>query len=124
MRRFAFLFSAVLFLAVAVFPWAAKAQATPTFFYVGTTVDANGLESVFSGQVTATLTQGKKNAVLTWTAATVPTGGAAIAGYNIYRGTVSGGPFAKINTALVTAVTYTDSFIPPNALSGLTATVN
>jgi hypothetical protein len=97
------------------------AQATgPTFYYVVTTVDTTGLESVFSNQVSAILTQGKHIDTLTWTASTVVTGGNPIAGYNVYRGTVSGGPYTKINTALVTSVTYSDTFVPPNAPSGLT----
>jgi hypothetical protein len=44
--------------------------------------------------------------VLTWNAST-----SAVAGYNVYRGTVSGGPYTKINSALVTALTYTDSTV-------------
>jgi hypothetical protein len=101
------------------------AQATgPTFFYVATTVDANGFESVFSNQVTVTFTQGKHIASLSWTAATIPSGGAAIAGYNVYRGTATGGPYTKLNVALVTGVAYADTFVPPSAPSGLTAIQN
>ena len=44
--------------------------------------------------------------VLTWNAST-----SSVAGYNVYRGTVSGGPYTKINSALVTALTYTDSTV-------------
>jgi hypothetical protein len=95
----------------------------PTFDYVVTAVDANGLESLFSNQVAAQLVQGKHIVTLNWIASAVPTGGAAIAGYNVYRGTVSGGPYAKINTTLVTVVTYADTFVLPNAPSGLAATL-
>jgi hypothetical protein len=48
---------------------------------------------------------------LTWNAST-----STVAEYNVYRGTVSGGPYTKINSALVTALTYTDS----NVVSGAT----
>jgi fibronectin type 3 domain-containing protein len=34
-----------------------------------------------------------------------------VAGYNIYRSTVSGGPYAKINSSLVAALDYTDSTV-------------
>jgi len=34
-----------------------------------------------------------------------------VTGYNIYRGTVSGGPYSKINSALVVGTTYTDSSV-------------
>ena len=104
------------------------AQAGPTYFYVARTVDVNGFESGNSNQVTVTFglnpdgsTQHIVN--LSWTAAVVPPGGAAIAGYNIYRGTVSGGPYTKINTAaIVTGTTYSDPFVLPNAPTGLAGT--
>ena len=102
----------------------AMAQGGPTYFYVATTVDANGFESAFSNQATAVFAPAQHNAVLTWTAATVPAGGAAVAGYNIYRSKTSGTGYVKINAALVTGVTYTDSFVLPNAPSGLAATTN
>jgi fibronectin type 3 domain-containing protein len=34
-----------------------------------------------------------------------------VTGYNVYRGTVSGGLYTKINSALFTALTYTDSTV-------------
>jgi len=43
---------------------------------------------------------------LSWIASTSP-----VAGYNIYRGTQSSGPFAKINPSLDTATVYTDGTV-------------
>jgi hypothetical protein len=43
---------------------------------------------------------------LSWNAST-----STVAGYNVYRGTVSGGPYAKINSSLVTTLSYTDSTV-------------
>ena len=102
----------------------AGSPAGPTYFYVVTTVDVNGFQSAFSSQVAASFGQGKHITDLSWTAATIPSGGAAIAGYNVWRGTVSGGPYTQINSALVTGVTYADIFVLPNAVSGLAATIN
>ena len=48
---------------------------------------------------------------LTWNAST-----STVAGYNIYRSTVSGSGYTKINSSLVTTLTYTDSTV----LSGTT----
>ena len=90
----------------------------PTYFYVATTVDTGGFESPFSNQVSATFNQGQHIATLTWVTPTLPTGGASIAGYNIYRSKTTGGPYAKINTAMVVGVTtYSDPFVLPNAPS-------
>jgi hypothetical protein len=43
---------------------------------------------------------------LTWNAST-----STVAGYNVYRGTVSGGPYTKVNSSLVAALNYTDSTV-------------
>jgi hypothetical protein len=43
---------------------------------------------------------------LSWTAST-----STVSGYNVYRATVSGGPYTKINSSLVTVLTYTDSTV-------------
>jgi fibronectin type 3 domain-containing protein len=32
-----------------------------------------------------------------------------VTGYNVYRASVSGGPYTKVNPALVVGTTYTDS---------------
>jgi len=46
------------------------------------------------------------SATLSWTAST-----SVVAGYNVYRGTTFGGPYAKLNTSLVSTVSYTDSTV-------------
>ena len=43
---------------------------------------------------------------LSWTAST-----STVSGYNVYRGTVSGGPYTKINSSLITTLTYTDATV-------------
>ncbi|MGH9743474.1 MAG: beta strand repeat-containing protein, partial [Candidatus Acidiferrum sp.] len=43
---------------------------------------------------------------LTWNAST-----STVSGYNVYRGTVNGGPYTKINSSLVTSLAYTDSSV-------------
>jgi hypothetical protein len=103
------------------------AMAGPTYYYVVTTVDVNGFESAFSNQATALFAKNtdgspQHTANMTWTPPVLPAGGSAIAGYNIYRGTASGGPYVKVNAVLVTSVTYADTFVLPNAPSGLVAT--
>ncbi|HVW85262.1 MAG TPA: hypothetical protein VHB50_11305 [Bryobacteraceae bacterium] len=53
-----------------------------------------------------------QNAVeLNWVASVSPD----VAGYNVYRGTAPDGPFAALNTSLITDVTYSDHN-PPGAL--------
>lgn len=46
------------------------------------------------------------SATLTWTAST-----STVSGYNVYRSSASGGPYTKLNSALVTTVSYTDSTV-------------
>jgi len=43
---------------------------------------------------------------LSWTPSS-----SSYAGFNVYRGTVSGGPYAKVNSALIPTATYTDSTV-------------
>jgi fibronectin type 3 domain-containing protein len=43
---------------------------------------------------------------LAWNAST-----STVSGYNVYRSTVSGTGYAKINSSLVTVLTYTDSTV-------------
>lgn len=105
--------------------FAAQAQAASTFFYVVTSVDSNGLESVNSNEVNATLVQGMtKGVTLTWTAAAA-SNGATITGYNVYRASKTGGPYTKVNSALVTGgTTYLDPFVSPGAPTLSPPTVN
>jgi hypothetical protein len=94
-----------------------NAQSGPTFFYVATAVDASGFESSFSNQITVAFGQGKHITALTWNAST-----STVVGYNIYRGTSSGGPYVKLNATPIAALIYSDTFVLPNAPSGLAAT--
>jgi fibronectin type 3 domain-containing protein len=43
---------------------------------------------------------------LNWTAST-----STVSGYNVYRSTTNGSGYAKINSSLVSAVTYSDSTV-------------
>lgn len=43
---------------------------------------------------------------LSWSAST-----SSVQGYNVYRSTVSGGPYAKLNSSLQSSTTYTDSTV-------------
>jgi len=46
---------------------------------------------------------GIHNVELSWQAST-----SIVAGYNVYRGTVSGGPYTKLNSSLISGTTYID----------------
>ena len=45
-------------------------------------------------------------AVASWTPST-----SIVSGYNVYRATVSGGPYTKVNSVVTTLLTYTDSTV-------------
>lgn len=49
----------------------------------------------------------KHSVTLTWVASTSPN----VMGYNILRGTVSGGPYAQVNSLLVTGTSYQDTTV-------------
>jgi fibronectin type 3 domain-containing protein len=34
-----------------------------------------------------------------------------VAGYNVYRSSISGGPYTKLNSPLITSTTYTDTAV-------------
>ena len=48
------------------------------------------------------------SAALAWVAST-----SSVAGYNVYRGTSSGGPYTKQNASLLGVMTYSDSSVVP-----------
>jgi hypothetical protein len=70
------------------------------------TASANGASPTFSLSLTPL---GVSHSVtLTWIAST----SSNVAGYNVYRGTTSGGPYAtNVNSSLVTGLSYTDTTV-------------
>src|SRR2546422_508024 len=62
--------------------------------------------STSSANAAVTITPTVHIVDLSWTAST-----SIVAGYNIYRGTVSGGPYTRINASLEPATLYTDSAV-------------
>jgi hypothetical protein len=60
-----------------------------------------------SASATVTVSAPLQHSVtLSWTAST-----STVSGYNIYRGTVSGGPYTQVNTALEPALNYVDNTV-------------
>lgn len=53
--------------------------------------------------MTIAVAGGSHSVSLSWTAST-----STVVGYNVYRGTVSGGPYTLVNSSLVPGTTYTD----------------
>jgi len=71
------------------------------------TVTSNATNSPASITLSGTGVQPVSHSVtLTWTAST-----STVSGYNVYRSTVSGGPYTKLNSTLVAATTYVDSTV-------------
>jgi hypothetical protein len=86
--------------------------------FTTTATDAGGTTSEFSAcaivsgpsvslapptNVTATVSS--LSVILNWTAST----SSGVVGYNVYRATISGGPYTKINPSLVANTTFTDT---------------
>jgi fibronectin type 3 domain-containing protein len=72
---------------------------------------ANGSVSVISNAANSPTSEslsgvGIHEAALSWQAST-----SAVAGYNVYRGTMSGGPYTQINSALVSGTSYMDTTV-------------
>jgi Abnormal spindle-like microcephaly-assoc'd, ASPM-SPD-2-Hydin len=69
------------------------------------TSDAANSPAVLSLSGTGTQTQ--HSVALSWTASNSPN----IEGYNVYRGTTSGGPYSRINSSLNAGTNYTDNTV-------------
>jgi fibronectin type 3 domain-containing protein len=59
-----------------------------------------------SPQPPSQTTSGPYSVDLTWNPSN-----SVVIGYNLYRGTVSGGPYARLNPSILSGTTYTDSTI-------------
>jgi hypothetical protein len=62
------------------------------------------LTQSFTGD--GTQSSGQHSVALSWNAST-----STVIGYNLYRGTASGGPYSKLNSSLLSVTNYTDSSV-------------
>jgi hypothetical protein len=85
--------------ATGLLPGSATVTSNATNSPAGITLSGTGVQPI-SHSVT-----------LSWTAST-----STVSGYNVYRSTVSGGPYTKVNSTLIATTSYTDSTVQ----SGLT----
>jgi hypothetical protein len=70
--------------------------------------DAVVLQRVVNDAMGGTCVIGNSHSVsLTWTASTAPN----VMGYDIYRASTSGGPYAKVTSSLVAGTSYTDNSV-------------
>ena len=76
----------------------------------GVTVTSNASNSPatisFLGDGTQTSSAVAHSVTLTWSASTSP-----VAGYDVYRSEISGGPYAKLDASPLAADSYTDSTV-------------
>ena len=79
-----------------------------TFAPVNQSVTINAV-NVSTVNFTAT-PQLAHSAALIWTPST-----STVSGYNVYRGTVNGGPYTLMNSSLVTVLSYTDTAVQSGA---------
>ncbi|MBV8656942.1 MAG: fibronectin type III domain-containing protein [Burkholderiales bacterium] len=90
-----------------------------SYSYTVTAVNSSGGQSARSATVNGTTTgtppavpvpTGLSVSAVTASTATLSWSAASgVSGYNVYRATTSGGPYSKLNSALVTATSYGDS---------------
>jgi Abnormal spindle-like microcephaly-assoc'd, ASPM-SPD-2-Hydin len=78
-------------------------SATGSLSFASNAANSPTSESL-SGTGTGSSTQ--HSVALSWQAST-----STVAGYNVYRGTVSGGPYTRLNSSLDSATSYTDSTV-------------
>lgn len=65
------------------------------------------VNAALGGPCVTGITTTPHSVTLSWAAST----SSNVTGYNVYRGSVSGGPYSKINSSLVSALNYTDSSV-------------
>jgi len=76
-----------------------------TFSPTSQSVTVNGANVTGTNFSAAPVAAGH-TATVSWTAST-----SVVSGYNAYRGTVSGGPYTKVNGSLIGALTYGDTAV-------------
>lgn len=108
----------LLFIIFIMLGFCFPSKAQTTYFYVATAVDSTGTESAFSNEVSAVPTANHVNVNLTWIAST-----STVSGYNVYRSKTSGTGYVKINSALITTLSYVDTFPFPTPPTNLKATI-
>lgn len=67
-------------------------------------ITSSATNSPISISITGTGTSATYSVLLSWTPSS-----SSFAGFNIYRSTVSGGPYTKLDSSLITAESYTDT---------------
>jgi fibronectin type 3 domain-containing protein len=82
------------------------AGSTPGSVTYASNASDSSLNESLTGTGTSSTGGTQHNVTLSWSASSSP-----VAGYNVYRGTVSGGPYTKVNPSLETATVYTDSTV-------------
>jgi hypothetical protein len=95
-----------------------RAQSGVTVYYVATAVDPNGIESSYSNEASCAYTQALHHCLLAWVAST-----STVNGYNVYKSFTKGGPYTKVNSALITTLSYTDVYVFPSPPTGLSGTL-
>jgi hypothetical protein len=73
-------------------------------------VSSNASNPSVSVALTGTGSTVQHSVDVNWGAST-----STVAGYNVYRGTVSGGPYSKVNTTLIPGLTFTDTTVSSGA---------